>query len=141
MTLPHTLSQQLKLHSSAGDERRPLLSSTTFSEPITRDANNTISSRRDGGTDRMPSISFNDTDNEFEDEDQHADSDGLFPPHCSFTAAEPRPPGQHDRADPFGTKECKVYLNIHRYAFPYPSAVDHTHRVVETTTTSPDAHS
>jgi hypothetical protein len=49
-----------------------------------------------------------------DDEDDYADSDGLFPPHSCWTEAEGWMEGAKDRADPFKTRHCKVYENIHR---------------------------
>ncbi|OAL32606.1 hypothetical protein AYO20_07916 [Fonsecaea nubica] len=50
------------------------------------------------------------------DEEDFADSDGLYPPHCTWTSRDQdrlggRPPAE---ADPFGNAHCNVYENIHR---------------------------
>ena len=128
----HTFSQQLSLHRPSRDERRPLLSSGTFprqsngSTPFSRSNTNPDPTGRTS-TD-LPSIVVNDSDDEYDDdEEEHADSDGLYPPHCCFTAADPRPqgiPGQKDKADPFGTKDCRVYLLIHRIRRDVISSID-----------------
>ena len=128
---PHTFSQQLSLHRPSRDERRPLLPSATS----LRQSNGMISFSRSNtnpdptGTTsgELPSIVVNDDDNEYDENEEHADSDGLYPPHCCFTAAEPRPQGiagQKDRADPFATKDCRVYLNIHRIRRDVINSID-----------------
>lgn len=43
--------------------------------------------------------------------DVFADSDGLYPPHCTWTSDQGVPPR---RADPYRNAECNVYENIHR---------------------------
>jgi hypothetical protein len=45
------------------------------------------------------------------DEEEVADSDGLYPPHCTWTSAHREPPRG---ADPYGNGNCNVYENIHR---------------------------
>ncbi|KPI43852.1 Calcium channel YVC1 [Cyphellophora attinorum] len=47
-------------------------------------------------------------------EEHAADSDGLYPPHSCWTEDEGWMEGAKDRADPFKTRNCKVYMNIHR---------------------------
>lgn len=42
------------------------------------------------------------------DEEQHADSDGLYPPNSSWTSDNPNPPNPHAR--------LPVYRTIHQYA-------------------------
>ena len=116
--LPHTFSQQLNLYRESGDERRPLLSSSTFPRPSTGGHSFTRSNTNPNGSgtalNAIPSIVLNDSDDDYDEDEEHADSDGLYPPHCCYTAADPQPQGQRNRADAFGTKECKVYLNVHR---------------------------
>jgi hypothetical protein len=122
--LPHTFSQQLSLHRRSRDERRPLLASSTFP----RGSGDSLSARRSNtepaaseaynapGSNPIPSITFNASNDDYDDdEEEHADSDGLYPPHCCFTTSESRSESARARADPFGTNLCKVYLNIHRY--------------------------
>ena len=46
------------------------------------------------------------------DEEDMADSDGLYPPHCTWTSAQEEPP---PAADPYKNADCKVYENIHRW--------------------------
>ncbi len=103
----HSLSAQFRLHRPSGDDRLPLLSpsrrSSTAPAGASDSANNPSS---------IPQITFEDEDLE-EEESEHADSDGLYPPHCCWTTAEGRL-GGGERADPFRTRECNVYLNIHR---------------------------
>ena len=115
---PHTFSQQLSLHRPSRDERRPLLSVSTFPQPPTGSfslqRSETNPNAATGATHSIPTITLNDSNDENEDEEEHADSDGLYPPNCCYTAAQPRPEGERDRADPFGTKDSQVYLNIHR---------------------------
>lgn len=49
------------------------------------------------------------------DADEHAaDSDGLYPPHSCWTEDEGWMEGAKERADPFKTRHCRVYINIHR---------------------------
>lgn len=43
--------------------------------------------------------------------DVFADSDGLYPPHCTWTSDQAVPPR---RADLYHNAECNVYENIHR---------------------------
>lgn len=45
------------------------------------------------------------------DEEGFADSDGLYPPNCTWTSAQGEPPPQ---ADPYGNSRCNVYENIIR---------------------------
>ena len=40
------------------------------------------------------------------DEEEHADSDGLYPPHCCWTSDNPDPPNPH--------RGLPVYQTIHR---------------------------
>jgi hypothetical protein len=44
------------------------------------------------------------------EEEGHADSDGLYPPHCTWTNAQAEPRA----ADPYRNADCNVYENIHR---------------------------
>lgn len=53
--------------------------------------------------------------------EEHADSDGLYPPHCCWTDDQPDPPA---RADPFGNRNCPVYDNIHRIRRELLSSID-----------------
>lgn len=46
------------------------------------------------------------------DEEDHADSDGLYPPNCCWTRDQRRPP---PHADQYGIENCNVYKNILRY--------------------------
>lgn len=126
---PRTFSQQMSLHRSSRDERRPLLSASTLpSTPggqasISRSNTNFDANFTEEPPDGVPEIVVDAEHDSFED-DGHADSDGLYPPHCCYTASEPRHQGQRDRADPFGTKECKVYLNIHRIRRDIINSID-----------------
>lgn len=45
------------------------------------------------------------------DEEDYADSDGLYPPNCTWTSNQVEPPRG---ADPYGNADCNVYENIHR---------------------------
>ena len=52
------------------------------------------------------------TDHEIEEAAEvFADSDGLYPPNCTWTSDQGGPPR---RADPYRNAECNVYVNIHR---------------------------
>ncbi|EXJ85892.1 hypothetical protein A1O1_06261 [Capronia coronata CBS 617.96] len=55
------------------------------------------------------------------DEEDHADSDGLYPPHCTWTSdqAEP-PPG----ADLYRNADCNVYENILRIRRDIINSID-----------------
>ncbi|KIW95524.1 uncharacterized protein Z519_04109 [Cladophialophora bantiana CBS 173.52] len=60
------------------------------------------------------------------DEEDFADSDGLYPPHCTWTSLEQdrlggRPPRE---ADPFGNAHCNVYENIHRIRRDIITSID-----------------
>ncbi|KIY00971.1 uncharacterized protein Z520_03637 [Fonsecaea multimorphosa CBS 102226] len=60
------------------------------------------------------------------DEEDFADSDGLYPPHCTWTSLEQdrlggRPPAE---ADPFGNAHCNVYENIHRIRRDIMTSID-----------------
>lgn len=50
------------------------------------------------------------------DEEEHADSDGLYPPNCCWTSDNPDPPNPH--------RECKVYENIHRIRREMVNSID-----------------
>jgi hypothetical protein len=51
-------------------------------------------------------------DEEGEDnEDDYPDSDGLYPPNCTWTSDQSTPPRS---ADPYENARCNVYENIHR---------------------------
>jgi len=45
------------------------------------------------------------------DADDYPDSDGLYPPNCTWTSDQPTPP---KGADPYEIARCNVYENIHR---------------------------
>lgn len=45
------------------------------------------------------------------DEEDHADSDGLYPPHCTWTSDQVEPPRA---ADLYRNADCNVYENILR---------------------------
>ena len=90
---PSTLSGQLSLNPGnqrpdADDETSPLL------PPPRRQSTSELPEHTDG--------------------DDYADSDGLYPPHSCWTQAEGWTEGAHERADPFNTRFCRVYENIHR---------------------------
>ncbi len=125
---PHTFSQQLSLHRPSRDERRALLSSSTYPQPSNGGITFSRSNTDAGASNPLPRILLNESNDEYDDdEEEHADSDGLYPPHCCFTADEPRPQGisgQKDRADPFGTKDCRVYLTIHRIRRDVLNSID-----------------
>ncbi|KAH0845138.1 hypothetical protein AYO21_01601 [Fonsecaea monophora] len=60
------------------------------------------------------------------DEEDFADSDGLYPPHCTWTSRDQdrlggRPPAE---ADPFGNAHCNVYENIHRIRRDIITSID-----------------
>ncbi|KIW66858.1 hypothetical protein PV04_06150 [Phialophora macrospora] len=60
------------------------------------------------------------------DEEDYADSDGLYPPHCTWTSYDQalcggKPP---DSADPFGNGKCSVYENIHRIRRDIITSID-----------------
>jgi hypothetical protein len=50
------------------------------------------------------------------DEEEHADSDGLYPPNCCWTSDNPDPPNPHGG--------CKVYENIHRIRREIVNSID-----------------
>jgi hypothetical protein len=106
----HSLSAQFRLHRRSNDERAPLLDTharNTGFQPISEE---TASQAPE-----VPLITVDDEDLEGE-ASEHADSDGLYPPHCCWTAANDGVATEtRERADLFGTKQCNVYLNIHRY--------------------------
>ena len=54
----------------------------------------------------------NPSDNE--DDEHVADSDGLYPPNSCWTEDEGWMEGAKERADPWKTRTCPVYMNIHR---------------------------
>ena len=54
------------------------------------------------------------------EEDEHADSDGLYPPNCCWTADRPRPAG----AALFRHDEWPVYDNIHRIRHEIINSID-----------------
>ncbi|RMZ82730.1 hypothetical protein DV738_g1502, partial [Chaetothyriales sp. CBS 135597] len=87
-----SLNPELRLHSSATrPERRPLLS--------------------------QPDVPSPGRDNDSE----HADSDGLYPPNSVQTTAGG---GCPRRADPFKIAQCSVYTNIHRIRRDIRTIVD-----------------
>lgn len=45
------------------------------------------------------------------DQEGLADSDGLYPPNCTWTSAHREPPRA---ADPYRNVDCNVYANIFR---------------------------
>jgi hypothetical protein len=109
----------MTFHHSNRGERQPLLSvSSARSAP--GDRSRSIETVDTESNDRPPNGVADvvlDSEHDFLDDDddtEHADSDGLYPPNCCYTALEARPQGQRDRADPFGTRDCRVYWNIHR---------------------------
>ncbi|KAK4939617.1 hypothetical protein LTR10_020117 [Elasticomyces elasticus] len=55
------------------------------------------------------------------DEEDMADSDGLYPPHCTWTSAQDEPP---PGADPYKNADCKVYENIYRIRRDIISSID-----------------
>ncbi|KAI1616583.1 hypothetical protein EDD36DRAFT_429474 [Exophiala viscosa] len=55
------------------------------------------------------------------DEEDMADSDGLYPPHCTWTSAQEEPP---PAADPYKNADCQVYENIHRIRRDVISSID-----------------
>lgn len=55
------------------------------------------------------------------DEEDVADSDGLYPPHCTWTSAHREPPRA---ADPYGNGNCNVYENIHRVRRDIINSID-----------------
>lgn len=99
----HGLSAHFRLHRSGDDERQPLLSSSR------RASTAPVTSTGHTGDGAQVRITIGDEDVE-EDDSEHADSDGLYPPHSCWTGQV----GGGERADPFQTRECNVYLNIHR---------------------------
>jgi hypothetical protein len=56
--------------------------------------------------------------------DDQADSDGLYPPRSCWTQAEGWMEGAKARADPFKTRHCKVYLNLHRIRCDVIDSID-----------------
>lgn len=57
---------------------------------------------------------------EHEDDSDHADSDGLYPPNCSWTADGRRPPGR----DLFDHEEWPIYDNIHKIRHEIINSID-----------------
>jgi hypothetical protein len=63
---------------------------------------------------RTRTYTYNETDallSAQHDEEEFADSDGLYPPNCTWTSHERQP----DAADPYGIADLNVYENLHRY--------------------------
>ncbi|RMD44451.1 hypothetical protein DV735_g618, partial [Chaetothyriales sp. CBS 134920] len=94
----HGLSSELRLHS----EGWPLLTSARSEPPLPEEEEQ------------------EDPDLE-DDESEHADSDGLYPPNLVQTTANG---GCPRRADPFKIAECNVYSNIHRIRRDIRTVVD-----------------
>lgn len=92
---PTTLSQQLSL-----DPHKPKEDSDDETSPLLPPPRRQSTSEWPGNAD--------------EEDQDHADSDGLYPPHSCWTEAEGWMEGAKDRADPFKTRLCNVYHNIHR---------------------------
>lgn len=54
------------------------------------------------------------------EEEEHADSDGLYPPHCCWTADSPRPAG----ADLYHHNDWPVFNNIHKIRHEIMNSID-----------------
>lgn len=54
-------------------------------------------------------------------DEEHADTDGLYPPNCCWTADCAAPP---PRSDPFGNSEWPVYYNIHHIRHEIIESID-----------------
>ncbi|RMZ92040.1 hypothetical protein DV736_g705, partial [Chaetothyriales sp. CBS 134916] len=112
----HGLSREIRLHNSSTDERRPLLSSHP---PLS-----SVPPKTDGVAGRAPSTHSNlDDEDVEEDESEHADSNGLYPPNLVWTTADGRSTGGK-RPDPFHIGECNIYTNIHRIRRDIRTIVD-----------------
>lgn len=70
-----------------------------------------LRSEADGGEDRDTNdrIDYDDADHEAAFGNAQADSDGLFPPNCTWTGAGDMPA----KADPFHISKCAVWTRIH----------------------------
>lgn len=55
------------------------------------------------------------------EEDEHADSDGLYPPHCSYTADQGSAPAGTDL---YGHDEWPIYDNIHKVRHEIINSID-----------------
>lgn len=67
-------------------------------------------------SDLQPRTDIDDHDREHgaggdDEDDDYPDSDGLYPPNCTWTSDQPNPP---KGADPYENSRCNVYENIHR---------------------------
>ena len=110
--VPHSLSGLLRFHRrhTIGAEREPLLGSAVSPRNSLAAPNIIVT---EPVASESPEIGFNEDDVEGEDA-EHADSDGLYPPNSCWTTAQGLTKVARERADPFQTRECRVYVNIHR---------------------------
>ena len=74
--------------------------------------NSSIASRRDSELERLLE--------EQHDEDEHADSDGLYPPNCSWVIGQERPAAN----DLYGHDKWPIYDNIHNIRHEIVNSLD-----------------
>lgn len=104
--VPHiTFTEPFGANGNAGRRRRRQTETDNERQPLLAPSDLHPRNDNDDDHDREHRVGGDD------DEDDYPDSDGLYPPNCTWTSDQPNPP---KGADPYENSRCNVYENIHR---------------------------